>query len=152
MGGTNSGNKSHIKAELNIVRKMWARGCGNVEMAEALGVTDRTINTRKKAIRQEVADRMADDPVSDILVEISLHLDGALKEYWLLFDSATQESTQVQALHGLTKAIASKVKILQSLGIIKKEAEQFEIQGNMIIDGDVFKDAFSKYINANSKK
>lgn len=131
---------------------MWAKGYNNKQMAKELGVTTRTINTRKSAIRKEVADMLVEDPMPNILLDISMHLNAAQAEYWEMYENAELDSNKIQALNGLTKLFCEKIKLLQSLGVIKKEAEEFKLTGQMTVDGDVFKNAFSKYIERNSNK
>ncbi len=123
-----SNNRS---ARRDQVKKLVARGFGEHQIADRLGVCRKTIQRDKKALKEEIAEKLEEEPIEEILFEMDSQLESIKEEYWKMYHQTDQDSVRVSVLNNLRSILSDRVKILQRLGIIREEPEKLEIKGAM---------------------
>ena len=143
-------NKIAARIRRRKVRELWAACFTEEEMAEKLGVTEKTIERDKAAIRAEMKDVLepTDDSVGTIVVGYDKVIQGFIKQY----HETSDERTRTAALRGVADTIEKKARLMQSMGIIPKVADELTLGGSLTIDTEAFAKAFAKYRGEKDEK
>jgi len=98
-------------------------------MASKLGVSRGTIARDKKRLREKNLDELKEGPVEEALLEIKGYMESVTDEYWkIIHGDDVSDSVKVSALNHLWEVVQDKIKLLQSLGVIKEEPLKIEKQ------------------------
>jgi len=118
-------------ARRDKVKKYVARGFPAQKIADKLDVSLRTIQRDIDDLKEEIAEKLEEEPIEEILFEMDSQLESIKEEYWKMYHQTKQDTVRISALNNLRSILSDRVKILQRLGIIREEPEKLEIKGAM---------------------
>ena len=120
--------QSQLRKRRNKVKKMLVRGITQEQMADSLDVSRRTIARDIDAIKNEVKEKVKEEPIEEVLTDLEATLDVLRKEYWKIYhDNEASHTTKLRALKNINDSVENRIKLLQKLGIVRKEADKLEI-------------------------
>ena len=123
--------KERLK-RLQRVKSLLASGASLQEIANALGVTKRTVANDVKLIKQNILDELKKEPLEKLLFEISIQTDETLRQYWRMYTTAENENVKLGALNGICRLLSEKIYMLERLGVIE-HVDKVEYTGKVDI-------------------
>lgn len=136
-----------------LVMSLWAAGLSDTgiahRVAEATGqtVSERTIKKDKAAIREQIRERLANEPMPDILVDIDMTFITVRNEFWKIYGrKEASDANRLGALNGIVRLMEVKVRLMQSMGILKQAPLAIDIHGAIPIDAASFAEAFKAHV------
>jgi len=109
------------------IKKMIVRGIPNAKIIETLKVAQPTFYNDLKEIREEINASLRTEPIEKILMELILTTDTSLSELWSLYYRTENDNVKLGAQNSIIKVMSEKIKILQSLGIIREAPQKIEL-------------------------
>ena len=113
--------KIRIRRE-QVKRLMMLGAFSQEKAAKELKVNRATIIRDIKAIQEEMREMIKTIDLDTMLSEILLKMDERQKEAWKLFVQGKNEHARINALRLTQNIDIEKIKVLQSLGIIRELA------------------------------
>lgn len=115
-----------VLARREKVKQLVVRGLTILEISEALSVSPATIKRDLSVIRQEFKELANNRAFEEVLTDFLMNYDAVFREAWKTYFSTQNENVKLGALNLVTKIFDNKIKILQSLGVIKEEPVKIE--------------------------
>jgi len=109
------------------------RGLTVGEIAELVGVSQRTVERDLRAARQRAMQELRKraetaESVTDLALDIDASLAAIAREAWTSVAASEAKAPQhVRALNTALAAVARRAEVLQSLGLLKKLPEQVDV-------------------------
>lgn len=117
------------------VRNLMARRLIGREIARALSVSERTIDTDIAAIRLEMNRELKLQTVMDVAADIRRRTQARERELWLLFQNAKgvgSEGVKLAVLRQLRESEAQELKQLQGLGLVEEAPKKIQAEVRML--------------------
>ena len=118
-------------------------GAHDAEIADKLNVSIDTVRKDRAEIKREVRKMKRNNKYATD--KVMMELENAIREFWLLY-STSKPKNQSTVLKDLVDAVTKRAKLMQSMGMLPKEADILNLHGSVSIDTDVFAEAFKKHI------
>jgi len=119
--------KHEIEKRRTKVKTLMIRGLTEKEIADKLNVSRSTIARDKRALKDKLKDNLDDEPIKEVLFEMDSYLESIAHEYWkMYYKDGQKENIKLGCLNSLKSVINDKIKLLQSLGIIREEPIKVE--------------------------
>lgn len=120
-----------IRIRRDKVAVLTLQGFSAVNIAKVLKVAPRTIEKDREKHREEWARRFNKQSFEKALYSFMQHHEASFKEAWKLLEKTNNDSVKLGCINTINKNAESKIKILQSLGIIEQSPEKVELSGGV---------------------
>lgn len=92
------------------------------ELVKRLSVSSATISRDMQVVQEELEEELKKEDMIKLLNDFKLQNQGAYEEAWKLFEKTKHPNAKIGALRLIHDFQNDKIKILQSLGIIREVA------------------------------
>jgi len=139
-------NKLSAKVQVRRekIKRLLVMGIPNTTIMKELQLKDATFYHDISMIKSEVLALLKKEPIENLLYEYSIMTDTVAKELWKTYHEVTNDNVKVIALNSIVKVMHEKIKILQSLGIIRQMPTKIELEGAIrkVVTAEDFQKAY----------
>jgi len=137
------GTTQVIKIRREKVALLTLQGFSASQIAPVMKVKQRTIEKDRQIHREEWAKKFKTQPFDKALYNFIMQRDATFKEAWKLMEATNNDNVKLGCINTINRSTESKIKVLQSLGVIDQAADKLEVSGNLSVQGmiDVIKKA-----------
>jgi len=111
----------------DAVRSLMVQGFKRHEIAKELDASYSTVDRALREVRNKIVKDLKNNTLDKVLSEFLLSYDKVYRETWKRYRDAEDERVAITALALLNKLFESRIKILQSLGIVEKAADKVDL-------------------------
>jgi len=138
---------NEIERRRSKVAEAMAVGATYNEMASTFNVSVPTIARDVAAIKARVISEFEGKSGEEILIDIITKDRKLNRELWRIYERSSDEKVKNDTLVNILNLLDKKIKILQSIGKVKKAADTLEVTGGTVpVEVSIFAEAFKKHV------
>jgi len=115
------------------VAKYTLKGFAASHIAKTLNVSESTIERDRKKHRQNWADNFKKESLEKAIYHFMMTHDEAFKIAWRVLEDTSDERIKLQCINTINRCLETKVKLLQSMGVIEQTPEKIELSGRISV-------------------